>query len=244
MQEKYPQKPGIDFLLKQAFFYWNKTLLYQMLFSIIYFGIFLSVFLFFSGKYDIMNQFLGAASNYMKLGPSGMDAYKTEIATIMATPGFQNFYLAIVGVSVFLFPLNIGFFEIFRKIDIKEPIVVSDLFAGYIGLNFFKFISYYIFWFFLYTMITQTLILPIIWVMCTLLVAPLMYFQNKRIFEAIAINFKVLKLYFIEIVVCVIVAFLFKYIGFALFLIGGLFTFPIWNSIVYSLYKSIFTEKS
>lgn len=244
MQEKYPQKPGIDFLLKQAFFYWNKTLLYQMLFSIIYFGIFLSVFLFFSGKYDIMNQFLGAASNYMKLGPSGMDAYKTEIATIMATPGFQNFYLAIVGVSVFLFPLNIGFFEIFRKIDTKEPIVMSDLFAGYIGLNFFKFISYYIFWFFIYTMITQTLILPIIWVMCTLLVAPLMYFQNKRIFEAIAINFKVLKLYFIEIVVCVIVAFLFKYIGFALFLIGGLFTFPIWNSIVYSLYKSIFTEKS
>lgn len=244
MQEKYPQKPGIDFLLKQAFFYWNKTLLYQMLFSIIYFGIFLSVFLFFSGKYDIMNQFLGAASNYMELGPSGMDAYKTEIATIMATPGFQNFYLAIVGVSVFLFPLNIGFFEIFRKIDTKEPIVVSDLFAGYIGLNFFKFISYYIFWFFLYTMITQTLILPIIWVMCTLLVAPLMYFQNKRIFEAIAINFKVLKLYFIEIVVCVIVAFLFKYIGFALFLIGGLFTFPIWNSIVYSLYKSIFAEKS
>lgn len=244
MQQNYPQKPTIELILKQAFYYWNKTLLYQLLFSIVYLGIFLSVFLFFSGKYDIMNQFLAAANTYMQVGPSGMDAYKTEIATIMATPGFENFYLAIFGVSVFLYPLNIGFFEIYRKIDAKEPIIMGDLFAGYNGLTFFKFISYYIFWFFLYSMIVQTLILPFIWVLCTLLVAPLMYFQNRRIFEAISINFSVLKAHFLPIFVCVIVAFLFKYIGFALCIVGALFTFPIWNAIIYSLYKSIFNEKS
>jgi hypothetical protein len=93
-------------------------------------------------------------------------------------------------------------------------------------------------------MIAQTIILPFVWVMITLFVAPLMFFQNKTIFEGIALNWKALKLYFIEILVCVIVAFLFKYIGFTLFLVGGLLTLPFWNAMIHSLYKTIFDEKS
>lgn len=244
MQEKYPQKPGLDFILKQAFYYWNKTLLYQLMFSIIYFAIFLTVFFYFSEKYGIIEQFLGAASNYMKAGPEGMDEYKNQIALIMGSDGFQNFYLAIVGVQIFLYPLNLGLFQIFRKLDLKEQIVMGDLFTGYNGLNFFRYISYFIFWFFFYTMIAQTIILPFVWVMITLFVAPLMFFQNKTIFEGIALNWKALKLYFIEILVCVIVAFLFKYIGFTLFLVGGLLTLAFWNAMIYSLYKTIFDEKS
>lgn len=244
MQEKYSQKPGLDFILKQAFYYWNKTLLYQLMFSIIYFAIFLTVFFYFSEKYGIIGQFLGAASNYMKAGPEGMDEYKNQIALIMGSDGFQNFYLAIVGVQIFLYPLNLGLFQIFRKLDLKEQIVMGDLFTGYNGLNFFRYISYFIFWFFFYTMIAQTIILPFVWVMITLFVAPLMFFQNKTIFEGIALNWKALKLYFIEILVCVIVAFLFKYVGFTLFLVGGLLTLPFWNAMIYSLYKTIFDEKS
>lgn len=244
MQENYPQKPGIDFILKQAFFYWNRTLLYQLLFSVIYLSIFSAVFFYFSEKYGIVEQFLNAASHYMNAGPKGMDAYKTEIATIMGSTGFQNFYLGIVGVQIFLYPLNLGFFQIFRKMDMKETVTLSDLFAGYNGLNFFRYISYFIFWFFLYTFIAQTIILPAVWVICTLLVAPLMFFQNKTIFESISLNFKALKMYFIEILVCVIVAFLFKYVGFMLFLVGGLLTLPFWNAMIYSLYKTVYTEKS
>ncbi len=41
MQSKYPQKPGIDFILKQAFFYWNKTLVFQLMFSMIFLESFL-----------------------------------------------------------------------------------------------------------------------------------------------------------------------------------------------------------
>lgn len=244
MQEKYPQKPGLDFILKQAFYYWNKTLLYQLMFSIIYFAIFLTVFFYFSEKYGIIEQFLGAASDYMKAGPEGMDEYKNQIALIMGSDGFQNFYLAIVGVQIFLYPLNLGLFQIFRKLDLKEQIAMGDLFTGYNGLNFFRYISYFIFWFFFYTLIAQTIILPFVWVMITLFVAPLMFFQNKTIFEGIALNWKALKLYFIEILVCVIVAFLFKYVGFTLFLVGGLLTLPFWNAMIYSLYKTIFDEKS
>lgn len=244
MQEKYPQKPGIDFILKQAFFYWNKTLLFQLMFSLIYFSIFLTVLFYFSGKYGVIDQLFGAAADYMKAGPTGIDRYKAEIATIIASEGFQSFYLGIVGVQIFLYPLNLGLFQIFRKMDLKEKIVIGDLFAGYNGLNFFRYISYFIFWFFLYTFIAQTIILPFIWVLCTIFVAPLMFFQNKTIFEGISLNFKALKMYFLEIFVCVIVAVLFKYVGFALFLVGGLLTLPFWNAMIYSLYKTIFIEKS
>jgi hypothetical protein len=69
-----------------------------------------------------------------------------------------------------------------------------------------------------------TIILPFIWVVVTIFVAPLMFFNNRS-FEAISLNFKALKSHFVEIFVCVIVAFLFKYVGFAVFLIGGFLHF-------------------
>ena len=244
MQENYPQKPGIDFILKQAFFYWNKTLVYQLMFSIVYLALFFTVFFYFSERYGIMEQFLGAMSDYMKIGSIGMEQYKTDISTIIAGKGFQNFYLGIVGAQIFLYPLNLGFYQIYRKIDLKEDVGLSDLLAGYNGLNFFRYASYFIFWYFLYSFIAQTLILPVVWVMITLFVAPLMFFQNKTIFEGIALNWKALKIYFIEIFVCTIVAVLFKYLGFAVFLIGGLFTLPFWNAMIYSLYKTIFREEA
>ncbi|KPH11932.1 hypothetical protein [Chryseobacterium sp. ERMR1:04] len=240
MQNKYPQKPGIDFILKQAFFYWNKTLIYQLMFSIIYFAIFFTSISFFAAKYGIweMNQELVEA---FKIGTS---EYLAKTSEISQTDNYQKFMYGIFGTIIFLFPLNLGLFQIFKKMDLKEKIVIGDLFAGYNGLNFFKYIGYYIFWFFTYLMVAQTIILPVVWVFITIFVAPLMFFTDKRIFEAISLNFKALKMYFLEIFVCILVAFFFKYLGFGLFLIGGLFTFPFWNAMIYSLYKTVFSEKS
>ncbi|RQO35263.1 hypothetical protein DBR39_20115 [Chryseobacterium sp. KBW03] len=240
MQNKYPQKPGIDFILKQAFFYWNKTLVFQLMFSIIFFGIFLTSVMLFAGKYEIFSY----TQQLTEAFKQGTEAYMEKMAELSATENFQMFNLAIWATTAFLYPLNLGMFQIFRKIDLKEKIVIGDLFAGYNGLNFFKYVGYFLFWFFVYRFTAPTIILAVIWVAVTLFVAPLMFFTNKRIFEAISLNFKALKVYFVEIMVCVIVASLFKYLGFALFLIGGLFTFPFWNAMIYSLYKTVFSEKN
>jgi hypothetical protein len=240
MQNKYPQKPGIDFILKQAFFYWNKTLIFQLMFSIIYFAIFFTGMFFFASRFGIWEQNQELAEAFRL----GTKAYLDKVAVISATENYKNFSYCVLGVIVFLYPLNLGLFQIFRKIDLKEKIVIGDLFAGYNGSNFFKYVSYFLFWFFVYLLAAQTIILGIVWVIVTLFVAPLMFFTDKRIFEAITLNFKALKMYFIEITVCVIVAFIFKYAGFALFLVGGLFTFPFWNAIIYSLYKTVFSEKN
>ncbi len=240
MQNKYPQKPGIDFILKQAFFYWNKTLVFQLMFSIFYFGIFLTVVFAADLKYNIIQQYM-ETGKYIK---DGMEAYALQYTKMASTPDFQKFSLMIVGTMIFLYPLNIGFYQIFRKIDLKEKLELGDLLVGYNGLNFFKYIGYYIFWFFVYINTAQTIILGILWVLATLFVAPLMFFANKRIFEAISLTFKALRMYFLEILVCAIVALLFKYLGFMLFFIGGLFTFPFWNAMIYSLYKTVFSEKN
>ncbi|WP_291881592.1 hypothetical protein [Chryseobacterium sp.] len=240
MQNKYPQKPGIDFILKQAFFYWNKTLVFQLMFSIIYFAVFFTSLFFFASKYGIWDQ----QQELMDAFKISTEAYIKKAAELGATENSLYFRYAFLGTLVFLYPLNIGLFQIFKKIDLKEKLELSDLFVGYNGLNFFKYISYALFWFMVYAIVFGTFILPTVWVCITLFVAPLMFFDNKRSFEAISLNFKVLKSYFVEIFVCIIVAFLFKYIGFAVFFIGGLFTFPFWNAMIYSLYKTVFTDKS
>lgn len=239
MQSKYPQKPGIDFILKQAFFYWNKTLVFQLMFSMIFFGIFLTSLFFFGERYGIweQNQVLTDALK------EGTQAYMEKIAQLSATENYQMFTLSIWATTAFLYPLNLGMFQIFRKLDLNEKIELGDLFVGYNGINFFKYLGYYLFWFMIYRFTMPTILLAIVWVAVTVFVAPLMFFTNKRIFEAISLNFKALKMYFVEIMVCVFVAVLFKYLGFSLFLIGGLFTFPFWNAMIYSLYKTIFSEK-
>lgn len=239
MQTKYPQKPGLDFILKQAFFYWNKTLVYQLKFSMIFFGIFLTSLFFFGERYGILEQNQMLAEAFKQ----GTKVYMEKIAELSATENYQMFTLAIWATMAFLYPLNLGMFQIFRKLDLKEKIELSDLFVGYNGLNFFKYLGYYIFWFLIYRFTIPTIFLAVIWVAMTIFVAPLMFFTNKRIFEAISLNLKALRMFFVEIIVCVIVAVLFKYLGFTLFLVGGLFTFPFWNAMIYSLYKTVFSEK-
>ncbi len=199
----------------------------------------MTVFFMCDAKYGIMGMFNEAA----KYIHDGMKAYMTEFNKVVATNEYQSFALWIMGTSVFLFPLNIGFYQIYRKIDLNEKPELSDLFVGYNGLNFFKYISYYIFWYFVFRFTTPTIILAVAWVCITIFVAPIMFFMNKTIFESISLNFKALKMYFLEIFVCVMVAVVFKYIGFALFFVGALFTFPFWNAMIYSLYKTIFSEK-
>lgn len=240
MPQNYPQKSGLDSILKQAFFYWSKTLMYQLLFSLIYFSIIVGVASFFSAKYGIFEQILSAVAEYNNSGQNYAE-YQQNVSKIVATDEFSTFYFAMMATVCFLYPLNVGFYEIFRKIDAKEEIFLMDLFAGYSGINFFRFLSYFVFWLFVYLFIARTLILPVLWVMLTMVIAPMLYFSRLTFFSAITLHFGIFKKYFVEILVCIIVAVAFKLVGFFLFLVGGLFTFPFWNAIIFALFKEIFS---
>lgn len=240
MERNYPQKPGLELILKQAYYYWSKTLAFQLIFSIMYFGIMITAMYFFAGRFGIYEY----TAQLQEAFAQGTQAYLEKSQELGATENMMYFTYALIGTSVFLYPLNIGFFQIYRKMDLGEVVTFNDLLVGYNGFNFFRYISYFVFWILTYLMIAQTLILPIVWVMGTLFVAPLMFFQNKRIFEGMALNFKALKMFFVEILVAVLIAFFFKYLGFMVFLVGGLFTFPFWNAMIYALYRNIFVENS
>lgn len=239
MNRNYPQKQGIDKILKTAFWYWSKTMIYQLLFSLVVFSFMILTYYFVAERYGILEKIVGI----IEKNTGDFAGLNKDMAALQATPEYYNLSLALIFASVFMFPLNLGFFQIYRKIDLGEKYGIEDLFAGYNGINFFKFASYYLFWFFVYLFGIKTIILAVVWIFITLFVAPLMFFMDKRIFEGIDLTIKALRLYFLEITVCVLVAFAFKYIGFFT-IIGALFTWPFWNAVIYALYQKIFSEKN
>lgn len=237
MEKNYPQKHGIDYLLKTAFSYWSRTLKYQLAFSIIYFSILFIIYSTFATKYGLLTEFMEASKHL-----SDFKTYNEHLQKISQSSEWAKLTWILIGTLVFLYPLNLGIFKIFRKLDLKETPTINDLFAGYMGSNFFTFTSYFLFWFIIYSYTMPTIILGIAWLLATLFSAPLMFFMDKRIFETIELNFKVLKLNFLEILVCFIVGMLFKYSGAVLCGVGILLTFPFMNAMIYAMYQKYFRE--
>lgn len=237
MQSPYPQKAGIPFLINQAFSYWFKTLLFQILFSLIYFSIFLTVGYYFAAQYGILDSYLSLSE---KLTQS-LEVYQAGVREMMELPGFMTFYWIMIACAVFLFPLNFGLYYAYRKIDLGQKIVISDLFVGYQGIRFFAYISFYLFWLLIYQYAVATIFLGVVWVLITLFSAPLMFFVQKRFMETIPINFKALQRFPIEIIVCSFFALLFKYSG-VITIIGAIVTYPFWTAMIYVLYRKIFNE--
>lgn len=237
MIENNSSKFSIASVCREAFGYWWKTIGYQMLFGIIYFSIFISVIYYAAGHLGLLEPYLAASDKVL----TNNALYIEEMRKIYQSDAYQSFYWIFIGTSVFLFPLNLGFYKIYRKMDLKEKVKLEDLFSGYQGINFFIYTGYYLFWVSVFNIVFPTLLLPFIWVFITLFSAPLTFFMKKTIFEGIGLSIKALRLYFIEIIICGIVALLFKYLGlFSLF--GAIFTFSFWNAMIYALYKNIFTE--
>ena len=237
MQQSYPQKKGIEQFLKEAFGYWSRTLVYQVLFSLVYFSVFFLVFYYSNVQLGLLEKYENLYVNYSH----DFTLYQQEAQKIAQTDEYVTFFWIMMGTLIFLYPLNLGLFKIFRKLDLGEKPEITDLFAGYSGVNFFLYISYAMLWFPVFMFSVQTLFLAGIWILITLFTAPLMFFMNKRIFETFSFNIKAIRMYLLEIIVCLFVAIAFKYIG-MLTCIAALFTFPFTNAMIYALYKNIFNE--
>lgn len=231
------QKERVANILKTAFFYWSKTLVFQAVFSLVYFSIFLLVFLYFGDKLGIIEQYKELITKYS----TDMVTYRKEAQKLASTEAYNTFFWIITAVYIFLYPLNLGLFKVYRKMDLAQTLTLADLFSGYAGSNFFRYMSYGLFWTMTYYIFMPTLIFSVAWVFLTLFTAPLMFFMDKNIFEGFSLNIKALKLYFWEIILCIMVAFFFKYIG-VFSILGALFTFPFMNAMIYALYQTVFKE--
>ncbi len=237
MEQDYPQKTGIDKILKEAFSYWNQTLMYNIIFSLIYFSVSFIVLYYFGMKYGLLQKF----EDIFPLALKNPTAYRTAAQEIMQTGEAMKFSYVLLAVFAFLYPLNLGLMKMFRKIDLKQKINFEDLFAGYNGTNFFIYASFFLFWYIIFEYAKLLVIPAVLWVFVTLFCAPLMFFMDKRIMESIQLTIKALRGNFITVFVCVLVAILFRYIG-IFSIIGALFTFPFWNAMIYAMYKNFFRE--
>lgn len=238
MEKNYPQKVGMQEILKTAFSYWNRTLFYQVAFSLLYFSLFfLGYFYLFKyfGLWDEMSQ-------HSELLKTDFPAFNKKMEEVALLPQTQSFLLGIFFLFAFLNPLNVGFYKIYRKLDLNEKVTMNDLFAGYLGFDFFKFFGFYLFWMIIFSYANSLLLLGVVWIILTLFSVPLMFFMNVNTIEGIKLTVKGLKQDFSTIVLSVLVATLFSLSGLLLFGVGFLFTFPFWHAMIYTLYQHVFKE--
>ena len=195
--------------------------------------------------YFYLFQYFGLWDEFIKyqdLVRTDLPAFNKKMEEIARLPQMRNFTLAFFVLLALINPLNVGLYKIYRKIDMKEPVTLNDLFAGYIGFSFFKFFGFYLFWIIIFTYANALLFLGIFWIFVTLFCVPLMFFMDVKTFEGIGLTIKGLKRDFVTILISVIVALLFSLSGILLFGFGFLFTFPFWNAVIYSLYKNYYHE--
>ena len=240
MQQNYPQQNALSTVLNNAFNYWKATLPYQVMMSLMVFCILFAVYIFFGNYYEVLPKMMTLIDE----NKTDIQGLQKGIQALAQDPNYVSFMYVILATKVFLFPLEVGFFKIYRKLDLKEKTTLSDLFSGYSGINFFIYISYFFFWQFVFTYTASTIILGILWIITTFLVTPLMFFANKTLFNAILINFKALKTHFPIVFIGFIVALIFKYAGFMVFFIGCLFTYPFMTAMIYAIYQQVFSEQS
>lgn len=238
MQNSTKPDSGLSFILRTAFSYWNRTILYQLLFSFWY-------FLLLFGGYFYLLQYFGLWDLFMEhkdLVQTDLPAFNKKVEEISRMPQARNFGLAFLFLMALINPLAVGLYSIYRKVELKEKIGFSDVFAGYQGAGFFRFFGFYLFWIIIFTYANAVYILGFVWYLVTLFCIPLMYFMNIRVFEGIALTFKVLKKNFAAVFISVTVALLFSLSGFLLCGFGIFFTFPFIHAMIYTLYRQYFNE--
>lgn len=238
MEKNYPSKGNLSDILKTAFAYWNKTLLFQLVYSLLYFS------LLFMGYFYLFRYFglWDALAPHAELIKTDMPAFNAKMQEVAMLPQMQGFVFGIFILLALLNPLNVGFYQIYRKIDLKQPVVMNDLFAGYMGFAFFKFFGFYLFWLIIFSYANSLIVLGVVWLILTAFSVPLMFFSNINTFEGIRLTFKALKKDFTTVLIAIIVAIIFSLSGLLLFGFGFLLTFPFWHAVIYALYQQFFRE--
>jgi hypothetical protein len=238
MENNRTWKSNIEEILSKAVNYWALTLNVQILFSLLYFSITFLLGFYFFKYYGLLPEFI----KLVKISENNIPAMQKGITEWAKDPNFSSFVIAMVIIKAVMFPLNIGLFHIYRKIDQKIPYNISDLYEGYRGFNFFKFLGFAVFWGFINIYAHVSIVVVLFWILITVFSAPLMFFMNVSIFESIRLTIKAFKIDFFTIFTCCGLAFLFSYMGIVFFFAGIVVTFPFWNAVIYAMYQKYFNE--
>lgn len=230
---------SVGTVLKMAFHFWKKSILYQIIFSLLFITLLISSVFFLMDYYEISQGFFEISQNKDLNETQRIERIQ---AFLIEHPNAAFFSWAMIAILCFLFPLNLGLMAICRKIHLSQTVSLSDLFMGYRGRNFFLLASYFLFWMLTFNIAMGTLLLAPIWWLITIFVAPLMFFKNIRIFEGIGLTIKVLRKHFMEVFLVLIIGAMIKYMGIFSFF-GIPFFLGFSNVTIYALYSNYFSMK-
>ena len=238
MENNYSKNSPIEEILKSAFTYWKKTLMFQFLYSVLYFSLFILGYFYLFKYFGLWDEIVKNSA----LVTTDLPAFNKKMEELAKLPEMRNFALAFFVLLALINPLNVSFYKIYRKIDLKQPLVLNDLFAGYLGLDFFKFFGFYLFWIIIFTYANALFLLGIVWIFITLFSIPLLFFMEVKTFEGIGLTVKAIRGNLLTVLVCMLVATLFGLSGILLCGFGLLLTFPFWHAMVYALYQHLYKE--
>lgn len=209
-----------------------RTLPFQFLFSVIYFAVTLVAGSFafrYYGLFEEIQKFQGLIYTDGK-------AFVNKYGELMQTDNAILFLQVMIVIKAVIFPLNIGFLKIYRKLDLGEKPEMSDLFAGFSGHYFFLFVIYSLAW----SVISNFLsIFILLWIPMALFVPALIFYKGFNYFQSFKISVQTFQNHFILMFMATIVTILFSYFGFIMFFFGIFITFPFWNAMIYVLYKNL-----
>lgn len=226
------QKPEIGNIISEAYQYWMRTLPFQLLFTILYFSIFM-----FSAMYAY--RYYGLFDEIMKIQDLFYSDFKTfteKYSELMQTENARSFAMVVMVIKSVLFPMNIGFLKIYRKLDLGEQPRMSDLFAGFQGHYFFVFLAYALFW---NVINNYLLFFTIVCIPMLLMIPSLVFFKNYNLFQAFRISVQVFRKHILLLFLSTILSILISYSGLIMFFFGIFVTFPFWNAVIYVLYKRL-----
>lgn len=231
---------GPHHIPQTAIEYWKKTIIFQAIISLLYFGIYMTLALVVFNYYGITEQ-LNSLSPYFGGDLEVLQKKYIELATS------ENFRLAsywIVGIVSLLWPLNLGLLKIYSRIDAKEMITPRDLFAGYEGIDFFKYLGYGLLWNVIFFFSKTLFFLAPIWVLITLLAGPLLFLGKQSIPNALRLSMQAVSTNLSLSLFLLCLGFLLSYSGLLLCILGVVFTYPFWNALLYVYYKKVFIAEN
>jgi hypothetical protein len=144
--------------------------------------------------------------------------------------------------AICVLPLKVGLLNILHKSQ-QQACTTSDLFIAYQGANFGKYILYFIAFTSISTIFATIpflgLIANMFLIIYTLLVSPIILFEDKSISQALAQSKQMIGRYFGISFVLLIITSLASLSGLFLFIVGLVVTWPFSIIMCYCLYTQI-----
>lgn len=228
------ESKGLEEILSDAVKIWKENILYNVLFSILYFTILLVSLYLLNLQFGVVDELfrIFSSTNDQKVLTEKMMAFANTDEAAYFSIGSEL-------INIYLFPLCLGLYSIYLKKDQGLKPEFKDLLNGYNGLDFLRFAGFFMVWLAINSLLKYTVILPIVWQLFTMMCSPILFFERKSIFESISESYRMVIRKPGIFIACFFIAAAVRYGGMLFFMIGIVFTFPFWMCILYALYREL-----